>query len=133
MIGREVKDELRCTFIKPDGERCRMARLKDDPQGRCFTHSDHNKEKRLVAIQRGGRAPKKPLYIPQELKDIRSLQDLAEVLNITWQEVRKGEIPPSISQAITSISGQFIKLYEVLSLEDRLRKLEDRVGDEDSD
>jgi hypothetical protein len=110
-----------------------MARLKGDPDGYCFTHSKENKAERLKAIQKGGRALKKPLYVPKELDDVHSLQDLAALLNATWQEVRKGEIPPSISQAITSISGQFIKLYEVLSLEDRLRKLEDHLSEEELD
>lgn len=119
--------EKQCEFIKPDGTRCKMAKMRGFRF--CFTHEPSNKTKRLEATKKGGRAIKKPVYIPEELKDINSLQDVAEVLSETYQEVRRSEIQPSVSQAITGICGQFIKLYEVLSLDERLRKLEDRLGD----
>ncbi len=75
----------RCTFIKKDGETCKLTRdIQGDPP-RCFAH-DPNRAAEYVAFQdrgrRGQRRPKRPAQLVTEA-------DLVAALTWVWSEVSR--------------------------------------------
>ena len=112
-----------CSFLKPDGGRCRAAPMKGEAW--CYVHHPDLTDKRRAASRkggyRGGRG--RPLV---ELADVkRQLRELAN-------DVMTGRADRSDAAVAGQLYGTYIralsvetKLKEVLELEERIERLEE--------
>ncbi len=112
---------MQCKFIKQDNDQCQANAMQDNEL--CFTHNPEVSEAKHQAVIKGGSSPKKnynPL-LPVEIKDAKSVVNL---LAITVNEVRQGEIDLRVANCIGYLAGHLIKALEVSEIESRMETIE---------
>jgi hypothetical protein len=115
-----TRKRLQCSFIKPNGERCKAWAALD---GLCPFHqpgADENRRKGGHCRSNRVRASKK---LPLELKKITTLLQKALI------ECYRGQLSAKQASAMASLGGAIVKAYESGILEDRLANLEKRIGE----
>jgi hypothetical protein len=114
-----------CSFIKPDGSRCKAFPMRG--QQFCFTHNPATATKRKRASQRGGFAggrgrPQQELYeIKQRLKELSDM-----VMAGTCDRSDAYTAGQLLNFVIRAISVQ-LKAKEVEEMEERLELLEEEL------
>lgn len=110
----------KCKYIKPNKEQCNANAIADDDY--CFWHSDKAKEKRLLAIQKGGMCPKRNYENePVSLKDVN---DVLKIIEKTINELRQNKTNAKIANAVGYLSGIALRALEQSALEKRLEVIE---------
>jgi hypothetical protein len=112
---------MKCCYIKSNKEQCSANAMTGSKF--CFSHNPDTKKEKLVAVIKGGKAPKKnhsslpPIPLNQP-------KDVVGLLTTTINEVREGSIELRIANCIGYLSGHLIKAFEITDLEDRISKIE---------
>jgi len=118
-----ISKDTRCSFIKPSGDRCGAARVRDS--GYCYFHSPTCQEERHAARVRGGLAR----HATGEPGDYR-IESPADILVILERAVNDCFAQaPTLGRAKTlaQICSVLLKGMEVVEFESRLRVLEQAV------
>jgi len=112
---------MQCQFIKSDDAQCEANSLKNSEF--CFTHNPETKEAKQLAVIKGGKSPKKN-YDPLTPVEISGSKSVVNLLAITINEVRQGEIDLRVANCIGYLSGHLIKALEVSEIENRIETIE---------
>lgn len=117
---------MKCTYIKPNGERCEAFAIKNSQY--CFTHDPSKKEERTLAVKKGGLVKKRILLDNKEEVMLNDLKDAKEFLSRLINDVWKGKIPATpVANTLGFLVRCFIEVYEKSELEERIRKLEEEI------
>ena len=124
-----VRDSA-CRAVRRDGQRCRSTVVL--PSGYCAMHDPERQGEVAAARTRGGKqkatTARLDRLVPTTLKPV--LATLLEALD----EVRgEGDTPPRLSppqaNAMASLAGAIVKVYQAGTLEERLQALEQAHAD----
>jgi len=113
---------MTCDFVKEDGTRCKNPTR--EGSALCWWHDPKKVTERLEAAAAGGRA-RGPKTLPPETPyvELRSGADLARLIELTVNQIRRGEIDYRIAFAMAPyVSVQRAILSDVA--EERLTALE---------
>jgi hypothetical protein len=121
----------RCSFVRPDGRRCRAhART-----GRtlCIFHDPDCAARGAEARRRGGiasTAKGRPATLPPDTADapLASVTEVAAFLALTLNQVRTGKLGVNVANSIFIGAGTLLKALERGDMEERLATLEARLG-----
>ena len=118
MVGRA------CTFVMPNGRRCRATPLREEPF--CFWHSPETAEEAAEARRLGGlhRRKKKTVGAIFGFRGLRTIEDNQALLETAAVETLALENSISRNRALASFAAVGAKLIEVGDHEERLRALE---------
>jgi len=120
-IATETKKK--CSFIKPDGERCEAWAMRDSDF--CYLHNPDISDKEKKEIQsRGGQANKIRVLEPLEPITLKQGGDVILLLEDTINKVRTGEIDLKVANCIGYLAGHLLKAIENTKLEDRVEIIE---------
>ena len=120
-------EKARCRQTSANGKRCEGWAM--DGSDFCFFHNPESKDARHAAQSRGGQGNRGPvLSLDSEDVQLRSAQDLAELLAETITQVRKGLISPKIATAIGYLAGPLMRAFDAGSMETRLARLEQALN-----
>jgi hypothetical protein len=116
-----------CGHIKKDGTKCGAQRIRGSQY--CFFHEPSKAAERLEARRRGGRISR-PNTLPPETPDIsaKTAEEVVDLLSLTINQVRRGEIDSKIAQAIGYLAGMVLRAKEQGEVEKRLLELEELVA-----
>lgn len=112
---------MRCKYIKKDKKQCSANAMVDS--GFCFTHNPATKEQKRAAVIKGGRMSKKNHSSLQSVQ-LNQPKDVVNLLNMTINEVRGGEVELRVANCLGYLSGHLIKAFEMADLDERLSKIE---------
>jgi len=122
-----MKSMRNCQSTTVDGRKC-----KSPPQigiEYCFFHNPTNSSERQVASSKGGKRGKISTLTRQTPdQEVKSAQDVVNLLSESVNQVRRGEIDPRIANAIGYLSGIILKAREQSDLEERLNDLESALN-----
>ncbi|MEE9441349.1 MAG: hypothetical protein V3V99_01625 [candidate division Zixibacteria bacterium] len=123
----------KCNHIKEDGNQCGAFAIGGRPY--CWYHDPDLAEERSRVGRIGGKKSKiaSTKVLTEDTPDvlITSAQDIEALISVTISQVRRGDIAPNVSNAITLLINSWIKIREVCDIEDRLKRLEES-SDNDS-
>ncbi len=122
-----------CEHNHEDGRRCGSPAMNGSKF--CFFHDPAKAEERKRAGQKGGKRSRIPStkVLPEDTPDVQlgTVRDVEGLISMTISQVRRGDLAPNVSNAITQLLNSWIKIREIGEIEDRMRRLEDTV-DKDS-
>ncbi|MBI2085957.1 hypothetical protein HYT74_01300 [Candidatus Daviesbacteria bacterium] len=112
---------MQCQYIKEDGEQCGAMSIKEATF--CFSHNPETQQDKQLAVTKGGYASKKTVLalVPLEIK---TPQQVVDLLESTINSVRSGEIPPNIANTIGYLAGHMLKALEVSDMDQRVEMIE---------
>ena len=117
-------ERMRCKSKTQAGEPCRGFAMED---GYCFSHSPALEKKRLEARARGGknsaRAARLRALVPPRLMPVYDRLEKA------LEEVHGGKLESKQAQAMASLARAMVAVLTSGELEERLRDVESRIGD----
>lgn len=112
-----------CRGRRRDGEPCRAPATMG---GYCIGHAPALEGQRAQGRVRGGRHKAQVVrlgkLVPPRLMNVYSV--LEEALG----QVHRGELDPRIAVAMSSLAGAMVRVLSSGELEDRLRRLEERIA-----
>lgn len=119
-----------CAATTAKGNPCTAASL--GGSDRCWFHSKERRAERLLASSKGGRSHSNGL-------DIQAVLSLAEILSGDPAALQallrglavgvvQGKVERATLTGCTYAVGQMAKLWEAVELEDRLRRIEEKLG-----
>ena len=116
--------QVQCKFVNPEtGEKCQGFALES---GYCFSHDPAKKEDKLIAVTKGGLAPKK-LKLSLPAVHIETVEDVISVLEETVNAVRGGMIPCSNpTNTIGFLCSHILKAIELSKVDTKLDSI-DRI------
>lgn len=120
-----VPDDLRCKFIKENGEQCRIAVLKKDGVY-CLFHSPLQEAKDLIrgGQRKGSKTPKKVLInYPGLRRRCFCLSDLKQFSNSLKESYIHGRINSRQLEDLTRWAAAHKKCIEALDIESEVDKL----------
>jgi hypothetical protein len=123
----------KCENKKPNGERCKANALTNDRF--CFFHSPAKTGERRQARRAGGvsRSQKRAvLPADSEEKILHSPTDVCQLLGETINQVRRGLLDSRIATAVGYLAGTLLRGMEHGQLDDRLTRIEAKLGIIDS-
>ena len=123
----------KCQHKKLNGARCKANALTNDRF--CFFHSPAKIEERRQARSAGGvsRSQKRAvLPADAEAKSLKSPTDVCDLLGETINQVRCGLIDPRIATTVGYLAGTLLRGLEHGQLDDRLTRIEAKLGIIDS-
>jgi hypothetical protein len=93
-------DDGRCSFTKPDGERCRARPRSGRPF--CFTHDPDSQHERAAACREGGRQRSKRAAVLAAAPDVTlaSVSDVTRLIGETVSQVRRGELDAKVANCV---------------------------------
>jgi len=113
----------KCTFIKPDGQRCKAWSQRESTY--CFAHDPKLAAKRAAWRKAGGERGPIRDGAPIEARTVGEVQEqLWAVLGASWELSNSGER----TRALVGVLALILKTLEVGELEERVAALEARVG-----
>lgn len=113
----------KCSFIKPDGEKCEAWAMADSDF--CYFHNLDISDKEKRATQsRGGQANKIKVLEPLEPINLKEGGDVVLLLEDTINKVRTGEIDVKVANCIFYGAGQLRQAIETAKLESRVETIE---------
>lgn len=120
-----------CRQIKSGGSRCQAKRMTGSDF--CFFHNPKAASKRTAARRAGG-MKSRPTVLDGDTPDLplKNAEDVAALLALTINQVRRGELDPKISNAVGYLTGILLKAIEQGDVEERLQSLEAIVKQQDS-
>lgn len=115
-----------CDGTTQSGFSCRAPVMPGDT--RCINHSENPEVQALKrsATSQGGKAS--TAWKPIRRRQLKRIEDVVGLLEEVTRKCAAGEIPPRVASAVAVASGQVLKGLEVLSLKERLDKLEEIVA-----
>ena len=129
-----MAESKKCEHKKPNGERCKAKALTNDRF--CFFHSPAKKQERRKAQRAGGVSrSQKMTVLPPDTTEERRLQsptDVCDLLGETINQVRCGLIDSRIATAVGYLAGTLLRGLEHGQLDDRLTRIEAKLGILDS-
>lgn len=116
-----------CSFIKPDGERCRSAPLLEGEF--CFWHSPDHAEEAAEARRLGGlrRRREKTVAGAYEFDGLTSVGDIRRLLEIAVLDTLGLENSIARARTLAYLAQSATKLLELGELEERVRALEEAL------
>lgn len=118
-----------CAHVFDDGRRCGSPAMNGSTF--CFFHDPEKAEERRRAGQKGGKRSRIPStkVLPEDTPDVKlgAISDVEALISETISQVRRGDVAPNVSNAITQLINAWTKIREIGELEDRMRLLEDAV------
>ena len=113
-------DARGCKALRRDGGPCRASAIL--PSGYCVMHDPERQEEAAGVRAAGGKAKSRARrldrLVPASLKPTLALV-LAAV-----EEAYDGSLPPARANAVATLAGAAVRLYQVGALEERLAALE---------
>jgi hypothetical protein len=128
-----MAETKKCAHKKANGEHCRANALTDDRF--CFFHSPAKAQERRQARSAGGvsRSQKRAVLPPDtEARRLQGPTDVCDLLGDTINQVRCGQIDPRIATAVGYLAGTLLRGMEHGHLDDRLTRIEAKLGIVDS-
>jgi hypothetical protein len=128
-----MAEAKKCEHKKPNGQRCRANTLANDRF--CFFHSPAKTRERRQARSAGGvsRSQKRAVLPPDtEERRLQSPTDVCNLLGDTINHVRCGAIDPRIATTVGYLAGTLLRGLEHGQLDDRLTRIEAKLGIVDS-
>ena len=119
----------KCEHKKSNGERCRAKALTNDRF--CFFHSPTKNQERRQARQAGGVSrSQKTTVLPPDTGDrrLQSPTDVCGLLGETINQVRCGLMDSRIATAVGYLAGTLLRGMEHGQLDDRLTRIEAKLG-----
>ena len=120
---------LTCAHILENGNKCGAFAMNGSEF--CFFHDPTKAEERRIAGQKGGKRSRIPStkVLPEDTPDvkIKTIGDVEELISETISQVRRGDLAPNVSNAITQLVNSWIKIREIGEMEERMRRLEEAV------
>jgi hypothetical protein len=119
----------KCEYKKPNGQRCRANALSDDRF--CFFHSPAKTRERRQARRAGGvsRSQKRAVLPPDtEQRRLQSPTAVCDLLGDTINQVRCGLMDSRIATAVGYLAGTLLRGLEHGQLDDRLIRIEAKLG-----
>lgn len=117
---------MTCTFIKPDGQQCNANATKDGKF--CFFHSPNYKEKKALAVIKGG-LNRKHYEAYGEAVKLESPKDIKSLLGLVINKLWTGEMPSNQpANSIGFLARCFLDAHEASEVETRLDGLEERLN-----
>lgn len=112
-----------CSASKGDGSNCKV--LAVEGSDFCFFHDPSRSEERRAAQSLGGRGNHIKV-LSEDTPDVKitSHEDVALLLCITINQVRKGEIDPRVANAVGYLANIALTAIERNDVEKRIQKLE---------
>jgi hypothetical protein len=123
----------KCEHKKPNGQRCRAFALSNERF--CFSHSPAKTRERQQARSAGGVSRSQKMAVLPPDTDARRLQsptDVCDLLGATINQVRCGAIDPRIATTVGYLAGTLLRGLEHGQLDDRLTRIEAKLGIVDS-
>lgn len=119
-LGTNMQNQ--CKFINPETQiRCDSFALES---GYCFSHDPANKDKKQLAVRKGGFAPKK-IKLDLPAVKIKNVDDVMVILEETINLVRSGKIPCSNpANTIGFLCSHILKAIELLKYADKIESVE---------
>ena len=115
-----------CKHMMPNGKQCGGWAIKGSVF--CLWHDPEKASLRSAAGKKGGSRSKiaSVTVLPDDTPDIeiKSAEDVENLIGTTISQVRRGDIAPNVSNAVTQLLNAWIKIREAGSIEERLKKLE---------
>ena len=116
----------RCTATRKDGQPCRVPAVAGTE--RCFAHSEQTAALRREARRRGGRNSARTVraarLVPSTLRPVLAL------LLDTLDDVHGGKLPAAQANAVATVAGAVVKVYQAGLLEERISALEQRARED---
>jgi|SRR3989344_110374 len=114
-----------CTYIKPDGSQCQANPIRGS--NLCFSHNPNCTRDKTDAVTKGGQNRK--LYgIYGDKLQLDTPQDIRKLISETINGVWTGIIPASQpANTIGFLSRCFLDAYDAGELEERIKRLEEKV------
>lgn len=114
----------RCQYIKENGQQCEAKCMTGSPY--CFFHNPASQTQRLAAQRRGGIA-RHGSTGELGTYQIRNPLDILQVLQDCLNEVYSLESSASKGKTIAYITQVLLRGLELVSLDQRIKALEDKV------
>jgi hypothetical protein len=118
-----------CEAITKKGDQCRGKALPG--QRLCRLHAATPEQRALWAARGGRRSTQADLHIedrPETLSDAEWPRWARLHLAHAVLQVRAGEIPPPVAQAVGSLCGHILRACEMTDLRREVQELEERLG-----
>jgi hypothetical protein len=129
-MDKQLKTEpKRCKATKLNGEPCQAAAI--TPAGYCFTHEPKLSAERDRARQKGGKNSAKIVRIRGLIPP--RLVEVYDTLEAALGEVHDGKLSPGQAGAMASIARAMVAVLESGQLEERVRDLEAKTGNNSRD
>jgi hypothetical protein len=125
--------DKKCEHKKPNGQRCKANALTNDRF--CFFHSPATTRARKQARSAGGvsRSRKRAVLPPDtEERRLQSPTDVCGLLGETINQVRRGLLDARIATTVGYLSAALLRGMEHGHLDDRLTRIEAKLGIIDS-
>ena len=118
-----------CSASRADGSPC-GARAR--PGGRlCLFHDPRCKSARDAGRRAGGQRrcqPRATVPVESYAMELRSVEDVCELLSGTIRDVRTGRLDPKLANTVGYLASVLVRALEVGRLEERLAALELVLG-----
>ena len=88
----------------------------------CFSHDPDSREKKVLAVTKGGLTRSVRVDVPLEVIPIATPRDVVILLASTINEVREGRIDPRVANTIGFLAGHLIRALEISEVD---RKIEE--------
>jgi hypothetical protein len=128
-----MAEAKKCEHKKPNGQRCRAFALSNERF--CFSHSPAKTRERQQARSAGGvsRSQKMAVLPPHtEERRLKSPTDVCDLLGDTINQVRCGLMDSRIATTVGYLAGTLLRGLEHGHLDDRLTRIEAKLGIIDS-
>ena len=120
-------NDMQCTYIKHDGSQCHGNTIEGSEF--CWFHCPKVDYHRSWAQSKGGKAHRTGIYSELPVINLKTINDVPELLIDTIRQLRHGFIGPRIAATLGYLSGMLLKSYEIFEVDTRLRKTEKFVKD----
>ena len=120
-----------CSYVKPDGQRCAAAPLRDTTL--CFWHSPDKAEDVAEAQRLGGLRNKreKTLALAYNFDGIRDVGQVFRILEIALVDTLSLDNGVARNRTLVAIAQAAAKVHELSDLEERLAALEAAIKSRD--
>ena len=119
---------MRCKELKKNNQQCQANAMIGDKF--CYLHNPEiSKEDKIFYQSKGGRANTIKANLPLEQLEISEPKDSVTLIVQTINELRSGKIEVRMANCLGVLSGHLVRAFELIDLEQRLRKLEQAVND----
>lgn len=114
----------RCVFTKKDGSKCNAFPITGSDY--CFNHDPNCREQKRQAVIAGGQQKKKPKVAVNDIK-IGEIKDVIPLINQCINELRQGDMPPKVSNAIGYLINIALDALKITDIETRLKEVENAI------
>lgn len=115
-----------CEFILKDGKQCRALAVKGSRF--CFSHDPAYKEKKALAVKKGGLAKKRFFLDNPEKITLENAHDAKKFLAMVINGVWTGSIPATpVANTLGFLIRCFLDAYERADIEARITEIERKI------